>query len=183
VVDCLTTVHPLEGLVVADWAVARGLRLPDAAAVLDARTKRNGRARARLLLDRADAGAESPWESWLRYVALRAGLPRPRTQYPIDTQIGKVFVDVAWPEHGVLAEFDGLVKYVDGSFGKDYDARRALFEEKVREDAIVEATGIRPVRFVARQAPDPDAVAARLLARFPKSVRDTARVNPLLPPP
>ncbi|MFI2103171.1 hypothetical protein ACH436_07760 [Isoptericola sp. NPDC019693] len=83
----------------------------------------------------------------------------------------------------MLAEFDGRIKYRDGAFGPGYDAERALFEEKVREDAIVEHLGIRPLRFVARDARDPDGVARRLLARFPAEVRRAARVNPLLPPP
>ena len=183
VVDCLTTMPPLDGLVIADSATGRGLQRSDALALLAERTKRNGRARARFVVDHADAGADSPWETWLRYVVLRAGLPRPRTQYPVRTRIGQTYLDLAWPEHGVLAEFDGRVKYVDGALGMDHDAERTLFDEKVREDAIAEATGIRPLRFVARHARDPDDVVRRLLSRFPREVRDAARTNPLLPPP
>jgi len=181
VVDCVTTMHPLGGLVVADWALAHGLDRAATARLLG--TRRRGAGRGRLLLDLADGRADPPWETWLRYVALRAGLPRARTQLQVDTHAGRFFVDLAWPEHRVLAEFDGRVKYRDGAFGQGYDAEQALFDEKVREDAITEHLGIRPVRFVARDARNPDQVAQRLLARFPPDVRRAARINPLLPLP
>ncbi|MGW6454222.1 hypothetical protein [Isoptericola sp. NPDC055063] len=181
VVDCVTTMHPLGGLVVADWALGHGLDRDDAIGRLAGR--RRGVRRARLVLELAEARVDPPWETWLRYVALRAGLPRPQTQLQVDTHAGRFFVDLAWPEHRVLAEFDGRIKYRDGAFGPAYDAEHALFDEKVREDAITEHLGARPLRFVARDARRPDQVARRLLARFPAQVRRAARLNPLLPPP
>ncbi|MCA5892918.1 hypothetical protein LEP48_06060 [Isoptericola sp. NEAU-Y5] len=183
VVDCVTTLHPLEGLVVADWALAHGLDRDEAVAAVLARRRRNGRARGLLVLRSADGGAMPPWETWLRYLVLRLGLPRPETQFEVRTPVGKYFVDLAWVEHRVLAEFDGRIKYRDGEFGPGYDAERALFDEKVREDAITEHLGVRPRRFVARDAVDPRRSAERLLALFPPDVRRAARVNPLLPLP
>ncbi|QAY64523.1 hypothetical protein ET495_16380 [Xylanimonas allomyrinae] len=165
-VDVARTAHPLAGLVVADAALADGV---DREAVLDrvaALGPVRGSRRARVVLDLADPGAESPWETWLRYLALRAGLPRPVTQHPIRTRLGTFRADIAWPEHGVLAEFDGRVKYTDGALGTGYDGAQALFAEKRRTDAIVEATGIVPFRATAQDRPDP--TAARLLARFPR---------------
>jgi hypothetical protein len=183
VVDCATTLHPLGGLVVADWALRHGLVLDDARRILAARRRRNGTARGRLILDLADRGAETPWETWLRYTALRLGLPRPRTQFPVRTPEGTYFVDLAWPEHHVLAEFDGRVKYVDGALGPGHDAETELFDEKLREDAITRRTGVRPLRFVARHARRPGFVREHLLRVFPPDVRRAARVHPLLPPP
>lgn len=183
VVDCATTMHPLGALVVADWALTKGLDRDGALAMLDGRRRNNGRGRARFVLEHADPGAQSAWESWLRYMALRLGLPRPETQLPVDTRIGRFFVDLGWREHTVLLEFDGKVKYRDGAFGAGYDADDARFDEKVREDAITERTGVRPLRFVARHAGDPDMVIHRLLAAFPVDVRRAARVNRLLPLP
>ncbi|MFE6971077.1 hypothetical protein [Isoptericola sp. NPDC057653] len=179
----MTSLHPLEGLVVADWALAHGLARDEAAAELRAGPRRHGAARGRLVLALADRGATPPWETWLRYVALRLGLPRPRTQFEVDTHAGRFYVDLAWPEHRVLAEFDGRLKYRDGAFGAGYDAEQALFDEKVREDAVTERLGVRPLRFVARDARDPDGVADRLLARFPPDVRRASRIDPLLPLP
>ncbi len=183
VVDCATAQHPLPALVVADWAAGRGLDLGAAREMLAARRRRNGTARARFVLDHADRGAQTPWESWIRYMALRAGLPRPRTQFPVTTRAGRFFVDLAWPEHRVLVEFDGKVKYTDGALGPGYDPDAARFDEKVREDAITERTGVRPLRFVAKHATVPGEVTRRLLAAFPEPVRRRARINPLLPLP
>jgi hypothetical protein len=181
VVDCVTTMHPLGGLVVADWALAHGLDRDEAAQLL--RGRRRGTRRARLVLDLADGRADPPWETWLRYLALRAGLPRPQTQLRVDTHAGRFFVDLAWLEERVLAEFDGRIKYRDGAFGRAYDAEQALFDEKVREDAITERLGVRPLRFVARDARDPEGVSRRLIARFPPDVGRAVRINPLLPLP
>ncbi|MEU2201509.1 hypothetical protein [Isoptericola sp. NPDC019482] len=181
VVDCVTTMHPLGGLVVADWALGQGLDRDEAIRQLAER--RRGVRRARLVLELAEERVDPPWETWLRYVAVRAGLPRPVTQFRVDTHAGRYEIDVVWLEHRVLAEFDGRIKYRDGAFGAGYDAERALFEEKVREDAITEHLGVRPLRFVARDARNPDQVARRLLARFPEEVRRAARRHPLLPPP
>ena len=183
VLDCLLLLPPLGGLVIADAALARGLRASDVGLLLAASPRRNGRARALTVLELADAGAESAWETWLRYVALRAGLPRPVTQFPVTTHRGSVRVDLAWPEHKVLAEFDGAVKYVDGAFGSRYEGRRALMEEKLREDAISEALGVRPLRVVAADARDPQQMTQRLTSRFPAAVRRALRLDRRLPPP
>ncbi|MEN5073563.1 hypothetical protein ABE437_07085 [Isoptericola cucumis] len=183
VVDCLTTLHPLDGLVVADWALGHGVDPTELLRRLDARASRRGDARARHVLDLADGGATTPWETWLRYVALRAGLPRPTTQLPVPVECTTYFVDLAWREHRVLVEFDGRVKYTDGAFGAGYDADRARFDEKVREDAITEVMGVRPARFTARGARDTAAVTRRVLRLFPESVRSAARPDPRLGPP
>ncbi len=181
VFDCAATMHPLHGLVVADWA-RRVVGHDEVHRLLEVH-KGKGRRRARLVLDLSDKGAESPWETWLRHLASRAGLPRPRTQFPVTTRIGRFFVDLAWPEHRVLAEFDGRVKYSDGALGPAYDPDRALFDEKVREDAIVETLGVRPIRFTAVDAKDLLRTTDRLLQPFPAEERRLARVNPLLPLP
>ena len=183
VVDCLTTMAPLAGLVLADSALRRNVPVAAALDMLGQRRRPNGRARARMLLGLADVGAESPWESWLRYSALRLGLPRPQTQALVATRLGPFRVDVGWPEHGVLAEFDGRVKYTPGALGARSDPQSSLFDEKRREDAITEATGIRLLRFTARDAARPAEVAERLLRRFPADVRRAARVDPRLPVP
>lgn len=183
VVDCLTTMPPLAGLVLADSALRRNVAAAAVLEALETRRRPNGGARARLLLSLADGGAESPWESWLRYSALRLGLPRPRTQVLVRTRLGPFRVDVGWPEHGVLAEFDGRIKYTAGAIGPRHDADSALFDEKRREDAIAEATGIRLLRFTARDAARPAETAERPLRRFPADVRRAARVDPRLPAP
>ncbi|GAB2452967.1 hypothetical protein [Xylanimonas ulmi] len=180
VIDIARTAHPLRALVVADAALADGVDRDAVLARVASLGAVRGTRRARCVLTLADAGAESPWETWLRYVALRVGLPRPVTQAVVRTRLGDYRADLAWLEHRVLAEFDGRVKYTDGAFGDGYDGAAALFAEKRRTDAIVEATGVVPFRATARD--DPEATAARLLARFPRAIRDRARPHPLLLP-
>lgn len=57
----------------------------------------------------ADPGAESPQESRLRVRLVLAGVPAPVTQYVIERNGRFVArVDLAWPEHKVAIEYDGL---------------------------------------------------------------------------
>ncbi|MEG3615769.1 hypothetical protein [Isoptericola haloaureus] len=187
VVDCALTLHPMEALVVADSALRLSPALdPVAAADVLARVaRRNGRRRAAWVLEHADAGADSAWESWLRYVCLRAGLPRPVTQAPVRTRRGLYHCDLGWPEHGVYAEFDGRVKYVDGALGPGHDGATELLREKDRAEALLDA-GVVPVRVRAADArprPGEPGVLQRIADRFPAEVLRSCRVDPLLPPP
>ncbi|MFI2104472.1 hypothetical protein ACH436_14335 [Isoptericola sp. NPDC019693] len=181
VADCATTLPALDGLVVADAALRRGADREEVREIV-ARRYRGG-ARGAVLVELADTGAETPWETWLRYVALWAGLPRPETQVEVVTRIGTFRVDLGWPEHGVLAEYDGLVKYRDGELAPGYRGADALVAEKRRHDAITEATGVAPFRVTSRDAGDVDDVARRLLRRFPPHVRHDARRRPPLTRP
>jgi hypothetical protein len=107
--------------------VARGLRRPRALATLDAalrsrtcvRTElwraacrqagRRGIVAVRDLIPLADGLAESPMESELRLIVLDAGLPTPTLQYEVVDGNGELRrLDLAWPEHRVAAEYDGV---------------------------------------------------------------------------
>jgi hypothetical protein len=149
VLDCVSTLPPLGGLVLADWALAHGVRREELVSALEARTDRRHRRRARLVLELADGGAQSPWESRTRYVLLRAGFPRPRTQVAVGTRLGTFHADIGWDGWGPLVEFDGFVKYQDEVLRPGYDADAARFDEKRRDDAI-RAAGRRLVRITAR---------------------------------
>jgi len=182
VVDCASTMHPSEALVIADAALRHGLDLREARAVLDSTRSRRGRARARWVLDHADPGADSAWETWLRYVCLRAGMPRPVTQLPVDTARGRFRCDLGWPEWHVLVEFDGRVKYRDGALRDGHDGTTELLREKARYEAIREA-GHDPVRVLATGGRGVTQVVARIAARFPPELQRSFRTNPMLPPP
>lgn len=58
----------------------------------------------------ADGNAGSPQESRLRARLVLAGLPRPQTQFSVFDRSGRFVarVDLAWPEHKVAVEYDGL---------------------------------------------------------------------------
>lgn len=61
------------------------------------------------VLERVDAGAQSPRETWLRLLLVDAGFPRPQTQIPVLGPDGRprYFLDTGWPEIKVAAEYDG----------------------------------------------------------------------------
>jgi hypothetical protein len=90
-------------------ACATDLKLADVELLTQRYRGRRGLHRARVSLDLVDAGAESPKESWLRLILIRAGLPRPKTQIRVyDEFTAKVaYLDMGWEDLKVAAEYDG----------------------------------------------------------------------------
>ncbi|MBX7448418.1 hypothetical protein GR927_10490 [Mycolicibacterium sp. 3033] len=77
------------------------------AAIEQAITEQKGRrgiVAVRALAPRADGRAESPMESEARLVMIDGRLPQPELQYEIDNWR----VDFAWPDHGVVAEYESV---------------------------------------------------------------------------
>jgi hypothetical protein len=169
VVDCVAMLPPLDGLVLADSALAAGAE-PHVLADLLARARGSRNVgRVRTVLRFADGGAESAYESACRFVVLRGGLPVPETQVPVRTRLGEVWSDWGWPEHGVLGEYDGRDKY---------DDRTAMMREKRRHDALLEA-GRRVVRVVKEDLRG-TGLAERFLRLMPARVRASTRPRPEL---
>lgn len=90
---------------------------------------------------KADPARESPAESLTTGYLYLSGLPMPLFQAPLKTRIGTVFPDFLWPEHKLVGECDGAMKYIDP---------RTLVEEKIREDAVRE-TGHRVLRWMGAE--------------------------------
>lgn len=141
---------PFEvAVVAADSALALGLATP---AELEAAAWRckgwPGAPGARRVAGFADPRAESVGESRSRVAIARSGLPEPHLQYEVRDRTGQLIgcTDFAWPEHGVVGEFDGEIKY-----GRLVPAGQSpgdvVFREKIREDAI-RALGYRMVRWI-----------------------------------
>lgn len=193
--DCARFLTPREGLLVADSGlrvlarpdrfdrVASEIRLEEHRRLIQGRLvpKKGWRgiARGRAVLAAADGFAESAGESRLRWVALSRGLPRPVCQFPVETERGQFFLDFAWPQKEggqefpdgarVLGEeYDGRAKYGDEIAGTTGRPNQALFEEKLREDAL-RTTGVRLRRRVAEDLHDPDRVADDMRRRFPSA--------------
>lgn len=164
VVDCVRSLPARDGLVLADAALRAGVSRQ---ALLErvARTTGRGVVRARSVLDVADAGAESPGESVVRYELLRHALPAPATQVPVRTRLGRFRADMGWEEWRLLVEFDGYVKYSELAAG---DPARVLFQEKRRQEAI-EEEGWRVLRVTAADLRDGAALVARVRRRIPSS--------------
>jgi len=59
------------------------------------------------VLDLHDPGAQSPKETWLRLVIVRAGFPAPQTQIPVvvDGRI-KYYLDMGWGDVKIAVEYD-----------------------------------------------------------------------------
>ncbi|GHJ46389.1 hypothetical protein Cs7R123_37310 [Catellatospora sp. TT07R-123] len=107
------------------WDIVLWLDLVPAVAVLDAllrdkrvtaeqlaelaadRVGRHGAARAAQAFALADGGAQSPQETRLRLGLIRAGLPRPELQHPVQVGGRLLHPDLSWPRYRVAIEYDG----------------------------------------------------------------------------
>ncbi|MDY6996384.1 MAG: hypothetical protein SW019_07300, partial [Actinomycetota bacterium] len=125
-VDCTTaarTAYDIGRRTSGDAAVVRIDSLlnatrcaPAAIAALAARYPgARGTRQLRAALDLVDGGAESPQETALRLVLIRAGLPRPVTQIPVRDHRGTVVrrIDMGWPRYLVGVEYDGGQHWTD----------------------------------------------------------------------
>lgn len=79
----------------------------------------------RELVEWVDGRAESPMESWTRWVLLDAGLPRPELQFPLCG--GRYRLDIAWPWARVAVEYEG----VDWHSGAE-----ALYRDRSRRNQL-----------------------------------------------
>ncbi|MGY2080514.1 DUF559 domain-containing protein [Modestobacter sp. SYSU DS0657] len=110
--------------------------------------------RAASALSLVDGRAQSPPESWLRVACHLAGLPAPVPQFDVVDR-GKWLgqVDLAWPEAGLIVEYEGAYHFEGEQIVKD-DAR---YERLI-------AAGWRVIRLLAADLRDLDAVVARIRA-------------------
>lgn len=180
VVDCALTLHPLEALVIADSALALGVDRDELLEMLDARSGRRGIRRARLVIELADGGSQSAWETWVRYQLLRAGLPRPTTQMPIRTDRGLFHTDLGYERWALGIEFDGLVKYRPNGVRPGHDPALEYVNERVRTEAL-RRSGVSVERATAADRSNVREMLSRFTQHLPPDVVKTARINPLLP--
>lgn len=100
---------------------------PDVLAVARAHPGVRGAARLRQMLDLVDGGSESPQETKVRLILVRAGLPRPQTQ--IDFRELRIRVDMGWRRWKVAVEYDGVHHWAD-RHQRSWDIDRiAMLEE------------------------------------------------------
>lgn len=123
--------RPLDAAVAAIDALAHATHLEFVAVEkLAARYPgRRGLRNVRRALELVDAGAESPRETWLRLLIIRAGFPRPQTQITVRDEYGYPFarVDMGWENLKIGAEYDGGQHRVDPEvFARDIHRLEAL---------------------------------------------------------
>ena len=158
----LTTTE--AGLVTVDSVLHLGLTDPDELAAA-ARLMEHWphTANLRVVVRLADGRAESPGESRSRHLCWATGLPAPQLQFEVYDAWGRLLgvTDFAWPEHRLLGEFDGRVKYErllrDGETPAD-----AVIREKQREDLLREATLWNMIRLIWADLYRPYETAARI---------------------
>lgn len=111
----------------------------------------------------ADGRAESVGESLARQLCWAHGVPSPELQFEVRDAEGMLVgtTDFAWPDDGLLGEFDGKVKYGRLLRAGESPAD-AVFREKVREDRLREALQWGMVRLVWADLHRPAATAARI---------------------
>lgn len=117
-------------------------------------------------------GAQSVGESLSRYGMWRGHLPEPVLQFEVRDEWGQIIgiTDFAWPEHGVLGEFDGMSKY--GRLRKKGEtAGQAVEREKKREDRLREETGWLMVRLIWAELFRPGPTAAKIRRQLERGSR------------
>ncbi|GAB3006874.1 hypothetical protein [Mycobacterium bourgelatii] len=124
---------------------ATDLKPADVEALAQRYPGRRGTRMAGIALDLADGGSQSPKETWLRLLLIRAGFPRPKTQIPVCNDFGEPFayLDMGWEDLKVSAEYDGEHHWTDRR-QQAWDIRR---QEKV------EGRGWINIRVVAGERP------------------------------
>jgi len=102
---------------------------------------RRGIRRARVALDLVDGGAESPQETWLRLLLIRAGFPRPQTQIPVVNEYGVLIalLDMGWQDIKVAADYEG-----------DHHRSPIRFNKDIRRHEEVTELGWIDIRVTSR---------------------------------
>ena len=168
VVEVLLRAGVEPGLTVVDSALHAGrIEKAHVTELVDSMLRRRGHRTADLVLRLADGRAASVGESRSRYLYWCQGLPRPEVQFEVRDADGRLvgICDLAWPDHCLLFEFDGRVKY--GRLLKPgQDAGDAVFAEKLREDALRRATGWAVERATWADLSHPAELARRTRGRM-----------------
>jgi hypothetical protein len=134
-------------------ALARAceLKVADVDLLMQRYRGRRGVERARVSLELVDDGAQSPKESWLRIILIKAGLPRPQTQIPVRDESGEAiaYLDMGWEDVKVAVEYDGDQHRSDRR-QYTWDVRRLEMLERRGWIVIRVMAGDRPADIVRR---------------------------------
>lgn len=136
-----------SAVVTLDSALRRECTLEELAARTALMHQWPGARRLNVALRLADGRAESVGESRTRYLCYLYNLPAPELQFEVYDDHGNLagIADFAWPDHQLLGEFDGRVKY-GRLLRPGEEAQDAVFREKRREDRLRELTQWSMVR-------------------------------------
>jgi very-short-patch-repair endonuclease len=154
-----------DAVVLLDRLCVEGMvRLDDVRAAVLALPRCRGSAQARRVAELADGTAESPQETRLRLLLLRAGLPAPVAQFRVFDDQGLVGrVDFAYPDLKIAIEYDGLW----------HAERQAFLNDRGRLNRLVDAGWI-VVHVTVADMRHPERLAARVRALH---AQRSARMN------
>ncbi len=147
--------YPLDRAVVAIDALARATRLkvPDIELAAARHPGRHGLERARKAIELVDPGAESPQETRVRLLIIRAGYPPPETQIPVYNEYGVLIgeVDMGWRDLKIAVDYEG----------KHHRMSREQFDKDIRRIRDLTEADWIVIRVTVQ---DTEATILRLLA-------------------
>lgn len=144
-----TSTSTEQSLVVLDSVLRNGCTRDELEAMHEEMLHWPGMQHTQVAVRMADGRSESVGESRCRWLFYKHRLPAPKLQHNVYDAQGNLIgtTDFAWEEHGLLGEFDGRVKY--GRLLRPGETPGdAVFREKVREDALREASNCGMVRII-----------------------------------
>ena len=125
---------------------ATEVKMADIELLVDRYSGRRGVRAARAALALVDGGAQSPKETWLRLLLMRAGFPRPQTQIVVRNEWGwrEAYLDMGWEDIKVAVEYDG----------DQHRSDRRQYVKDIRRLEMLDRYGWLVVRVVAEDHPD-----------------------------
>lgn len=141
VVDVARHFGPTAGLIVADDVMSRGVHRETMSQLTNEMTRYPGMAVAKWVIENADARCESPLETLGRLAFLTNEREPPKSNVWFVAE-GRAFrVDHYLPDHGVVLEADGALKYNNRP-----DAGEIVTLEKERE-RLLRGLGLGMIRY------------------------------------
>lgn len=129
---------------------ATGIKVDEISDIADQHRGARGLRQLETASGLADAGSQSPKETWLRLLLIEAGFPRPTTQIPVITADGtEYFLDMGWEDLMVAVEYDGEQHRLDPwQYKKDIRRREDI--DRLGWIVIRVLAGDRPPGIIAR---------------------------------
>jgi AbiEi antitoxin C-terminal domain/Protein of unknown function (DUF559) len=168
---------PTDIAVAAIDALAQAVevKLADIELLIERYRRRRGMKAARAAIELVDGGSQSPKETWLRLLLVRAGFPRPQTQIAVRNEWGwpEAYLDwgylplagEGWEDIKVAVEYDG----------DQHRSSRAQYVKDIRRFEMLERRGWIVVRIVAEDRRED--IIRRVAEARARRAGDTARLR------
>jgi hypothetical protein len=147
--EAASLVSVSQGVVILDSVIDLGLATQDEVCAAYARMAGPRSTRLQITVRLVREGSNSVGESLSRCLFRSQQLPEPVLQFEVYDERGLLVgrTDFAWPEHGLLGEFDGETKYLRLR-RENETIEQAVLREKRREDKLREITRWLMIRLI-----------------------------------